>query len=60
METILQKESNELHKSGGKPPKLSVRDKLEITLKYLREYRTTESIARDYSVCKSTVCETIQ
>jgi hypothetical protein len=60
MESILQKEFNKLHRSGGKPPKLSVRNKLWITLKYLREYRTRESIAHDYSVCKSTVCETIQ
>jgi hypothetical protein len=60
METILQKEFNKLHRNGGKPPKLSVRNKLEITLKYLREYRTMESIAHDYSVCKSTVCETVQ
>ena len=49
-----------MHKNGGKPPKLSVEDKLYITLKYLREYRTMDSIAADYRVCKGTVCLAIQ
>jgi hypothetical protein len=60
MESILQKEYDRLHKYGGSPPKLSVKDKLKITLKYLREYRTMESIGVEYGVSKSTVCETIQ
>jgi hypothetical protein len=49
-----------MHKSGGSPPKLTVKDKLTIMLKYLREYRTMESIGADYGVSKSTVCESIQ
>jgi hypothetical protein len=53
---ILQKEFNALHKNGGKPPKLTPEDKLSIALKYLREYRTMDSIAVEYSVCKGTVC----
>ena len=60
MKGILQKEYNKLHKLGGRPPDLSVEDKLKITLKYLREYRTQESIGADYGVSKSTVCESIQ
>ena len=60
MKAILQKEYNDLHRAGGSPPKLTVEDKLKITLKYLREYRTMESIAADYGVSKSTVCESIQ
>ena len=60
MTGILQKEYDKLHKKGGSPPKLSVADKLFITLKYLREYRTMESVGADYGVSKSTVCETIQ
>ena len=32
MKTMLQKAFNELHKQGGKPPKLTVEDKLYITL----------------------------
>ena len=57
---ILQKEYDKMHKAGGAPPKLTVKDKLTITLKYLREYRTMESIGADYGVRKSTVCESIQ
>jgi len=60
MKDILQKEYNQLHKRGGKPPDLSVEDKLFITLEYLREYRTMEHIGNDWGVCKSTVCESIQ
>jgi predicted DNA-binding protein YlxM (UPF0122 family) len=60
MKKILQKAFNVLHKNGGKPPKLTVEDKLYIALKYLREYRTMESIGADYGVCKSAVCDAIQ
>jgi len=60
MLAILQKEYNKMHKAGGSPPKLTVKDKLTVTLKYLREYRTMESIGADYGVKKSTVCESIQ
>jgi hypothetical protein len=60
MIAILQKEYDEMHKLGGAPPKLTVKDKLTITLKYLREYRTMESIGADCNVSKSTVCESIQ
>ena len=60
MNEILQKEYEKLHKHGGRPPDLSVEDKLKITLKYLREFRTMESIGADYGVSKSTVCESIQ
>ena len=60
MLAILQKEYDRMHKSGGSPPKLTVKDKLTVTLKYLREYRTMESIGVDFGVRKSTVCESIQ
>ena len=60
MLAILQKEYNKMHIAGGAPPKLTVKDKLTVTLKYLREYRTMESIGADYGVKKSTVCESIQ
>jgi hypothetical protein len=49
-----------MHKSGGKPPKLTPEDKLYVTLKYLREYRTMDSIAAEYGVCKGMVCLSIQ
>jgi predicted DNA-binding protein YlxM (UPF0122 family) len=60
MKVILQKEYDKMHKFGGSPPKLTVEDKLVVTLKYYREYRTMESIGADYGVSKSTVCESIQ
>ena len=60
MTSVLQKEYDELHRRGGSPPKLSIENKLTITLKYYREYRTMESIGTDYGVSKSTVCQTIQ
>ena len=60
MMSILQKEYNKMHKTGGSPPKLTVKDKLTATLKYLREYRTMESIGADYAVSKSTICESVQ
>jgi hypothetical protein len=60
MRLILQKKYDTLHQNGGKPPKLTVKDKLSITLIYLREYRTMDSIAAEYGVCKGTVCLSIQ
>ena len=56
MRSILQKEFDQMHKSGGKPPKLTPEDKLYVTLKYLRDYRTMDSIASEYKVCKGTIC----
>ena len=48
-----------LHKKGGRPPVLSVLDKLVITLMYWREYRTYRHIAWDYSVGKSAIGNTV-
>ncbi|MDR2602160.1 MAG: hypothetical protein LBC53_06885 [Spirochaetaceae bacterium] len=60
MKSILQKEFDIPRQRGGKPPKLAIEDKLYITLKYPREYRTMESIGGDYGLGKSAVCETMQ
>ena len=60
MLVILQKEFTAMHKRGGKPPTLTPKDKLCVALKYLREYRTMDSIAAEYGVCKGTVCLSIQ
>jgi hypothetical protein len=60
MMEILQTAYVHLHARGGKNPKLSVLDKLIITLGYYREYRTQEHIAFDYGVVKSAICESIQ
>jgi len=48
-----------LHEQGGKPPKLTVLDKLVITLGYWREYRAYRNIAFDYGVGKSTIGDAI-
>ncbi|MDR1218505.1 MAG: transposase family protein [Treponema sp.] len=53
MLSILQDAYDALHEKGGKPPKLTVKDKLCVTLKYLRKYRTMDSIAAEYGVCKA-------
>jgi hypothetical protein len=55
MHEALRDEYTKLHKRGGKPPILSVLDKLVITLGYWREYRTYRNIAFDYGVCKSAI-----
>jgi hypothetical protein len=60
MKEILDIEYGKMHRKGGSPPKMSVEDKLYATLKYLREYRTMESIGGDYGVTKSTICESVQ
>jgi hypothetical protein len=60
MTVILQKAFDKLHKPGGRPPKLTIAERLTATLKYLREYRTMESIGADYGVSKGRLCETIR
>lgn len=57
---ILEGDFQKKHRKGGRPPKLSVLDKLIIMLEYYREYRVMENIAFDYGVSKSTVCDAIQ
>lgn len=57
---ILQKAFIELHRQGGKPPKLTVEDKLRISLQYMREYRTMDDIGFSWGVCKSAVSDSIR
>ena len=52
---VLRRTYRELHKNGGKPPTLSILDKLVIVLQYWREYRTYRHIAFDYGVSKSAI-----
>jgi predicted DNA-binding protein YlxM (UPF0122 family) len=59
MLNILQTAYDKLHETGGKPPDLTVSDKLLLTLKYYREYTTMESIADDYDCSKSTIHRSI-
>jgi len=48
------------HPTRGKPPKLSLEDKLLVMLMYYREYRTQEHIGIAYGISESRVCEIIQ
>jgi len=59
MHSILLDAYTELHKQGGKPPILTVLDKLVITLGYWWEYRTYRNIAFDYNVGKSAIGNSI-
>ena len=57
---ILNKAYAKLHVRGGANGKISVLDKLVITLGYYREYRAMKNIAFDYGIVKSTVCDSIK
>ena len=57
---ILEKNYEKKHLKGGRPPKLSVLDKLIIMLTYYREYRVMDNIVFEYGVSKSTVCDAIR
>jgi hypothetical protein len=60
MLAILEKAFIELHKQGGRPPKLSVLDRLVITLGYYREYRTMAHIGFDYNISKSRISDAVK
>ena len=55
MLAILEEAFARQHKKGGRPPKLSVLDRLVITLGYYREYRTMAHIGFDYGIPKSCI-----
>jgi hypothetical protein len=52
---ILKKAEAEKKAMGGKPNKLSMEDRLLMTLEYLREYRTYFHVSQSYGVSES-VC----
>ena len=57
---LLEEAYQQQHSSGGRPiSRLSVLDKLIITLGYYREYRTMRHIAFDYGVSKSMIHKSI-
>ena len=60
MLSILEREHTTLHAQGGRPPRLSVLDKLVITLGYYHDYRTMINIGFDYSVSKSRICDAVK
>ena len=49
--SIILKEAEEIKmKEGGRPHKLTIEDRLLMTLEYLREYRTYFHIATNYNL----------
>ena len=59
MYRILLDANAKLHEKGGKPPILTVLDKLVITLGYWREYRTYRNIAFDNGVGKTAIGDSV-
>ena len=53
MLSILQEQYVLEHKSGGKPNRLSIEDRLLMTLEYWREYRTYFHIGNSYGCSES-------
>ncbi len=53
MMVILKQAESVLKAQGGKPNKLTIEDRLLMTLEYLREYRTYFHISRSYGVSES-------
>jgi len=60
MLAILESAYKEMHKQGGAPSRLSVADKLIVTLGYYHDYRTMENIAFDYDVSKSRISDAVK
>ena len=57
---ILERAYAEEHKQGGRPPRLSVLDKLVVMLGYYHDYRTMNNIAFDYDVSKSRISDAVK
>ena len=54
MVKLLRLAEETVKSQGGKPNKLSVEDRLLMSLEYLREYRTYFHISRSYGISEST------
>ena len=53
MVSIVKKAENKRKSRGGKPPHLTVEDRILMTLEYLREYRTYFHLAQSYGISES-------
>jgi len=60
MLAILDSADKEKHEQGGRPSRLSVLDKLVVTLGYYHDYRTMTNLAFDYSVSKSRISDAVK
>lgn len=57
---VLSKADKIKKSKGGRPSKLSIEDKLLMTLEYLREYRTYLHISANYGLSESNTFEVIR
>jgi predicted DNA-binding protein YlxM (UPF0122 family) len=57
---ILETAFEDQHRRGGRPSRLSVLDKLVVTLGYYHDYRTMSNIAFDYDVSKSRISDAVK
>jgi hypothetical protein len=53
MITVIKKAEDQRRSQGGKPPRLTIEDKLLMALEYLREYRTYFHLGQSYGVSES-------
>ena len=53
MVSVVKEAENHRMAKGGKPPHLTVEDKLLMTLEYLREYRTYFHLGKSYGLSES-------
>jgi len=60
MLAILEEALEQLHRRGGRPPKLSALDRLVIALGYYREYRTMAHIGFDYDIAKGRISDAVK
>lgn len=60
MVSLLSDAECALKAHGGKPNKLSIADRLLMTLEYLREYRTYFHISRSYGISESSCYRNIR
>ena len=59
MLSILNKQYEEAHKKGGRPPKGSMFDRLCIFFAHYRDGRTIADIANEYNLADATICDII-
>ena len=60
VQDALEKKKLKARGPGGRPPKLSVEDRVLMTLEYLREYRTYANIGISYGLCESKTWKNIK
>ena len=59
VEVIKETETRQKKKKAGRPKKLSIEERLLMTLEYLREYRTFFHIAQSYGVSEGSAHGTV-